>query len=377
MSTVTPVRMPKWGLSMVEGAIVDWWKTEGSTVAEGEDLVDIETSKITNVCESPVAGVLKKIVAQPGETLPVGALIAVVAEAGASDAEVDAFIADFQSSFVPPDADAESAEMLKISTVDVDGRTIRVGRTGLAEGTPVVLIHGYSGDLNNWLFNIEALAAEAPVIAIDLPGHGGSSKDVGDGSLKVLADVVAGALDKLGVAEAHLIGHSLGAAVAARMAIDHTGLARSLILIAPAGFSATGVSEDFLTGVIEAQRAKDLKPYMEMLLADPAMVTKDMVEDVLKFKRTDGVEEALSAIRDRLVAGNDTAALRNDLAAIPLAVVIASKTDRIVGAPDESALPPGFAVVWIDGAGHMPHLEKATEVNALMVKAINTVRGAD
>jgi pyruvate dehydrogenase E2 component (dihydrolipoamide acetyltransferase) len=377
MSTVTPVRMPKWGLSMVEGAIVDWWKTEGSVVAEGEDLVDIETSKITNVCESPVAGVLKKIVAQPGETLPVGALIAVVADAGASDAEVDAFITDFQSSFVPPDTDAESAEVLKTSTVDVDGRAIRVGRTGLTEGTPVVLIHGYSGDLNNWLFNIEALAAVAPVIAIDLPGHGGSSKDVGDGSLKALADTVVGALDKMGVAEAHLIGHSLGAAVAARMAIDHTGLARSLILIAPAGFSTTGVSEEFLTGVIEAQRAKDLKPYMEMLLADPAMVTKDMVDDVLKFKRTDGVEEALSAIRDRLVAGEDAAALRRDLAAIPLAVVIASKADRIVGAPDESALPPGFAVVWIDGAGHMPHLEKASEVNALLVKAIDTVKGAD
>ena len=370
MSTVTPVRMPKWGLSMVEGAIVDWWKAEGATVAEGEDLVDIETSKITNVCESPVAGVLRKIVAQPGETLPVGALIAVVADAGASDADVEAFIADFQSSFVPPDADAESAEVLKISTVDVEGRTIRIGRAGAAEGTPVVLIHGYSGDLNNWLFNIEALAAEAPVIAIDLPGHGGSSKDVGDGSLKTLADAAAGALDRLGVADAHLIGHSLGAAVAARLAIDHTGLARTLTMIAPAGFSATGVSEDFLTGVIEAQRAKDLKPFMEMLLADPAMVTKDMVDDVLKFKRTDGVEEALSAIRDRLVDGADAAALRGDLAAIPAALVIASRADRIVGAPDESSLPAGFTVVWIDGVGHMPHLEKASEVNALLTAAI-------
>jgi pyruvate dehydrogenase E2 component (dihydrolipoamide acetyltransferase) len=355
---------------MQEGAIVEWWKAEGTPVAEGEDLVDIETSKITNVCESPAAGVLRKIVAQPGETLPIGALIAVVADADASDAEVEAFIADFQASFVPPETDAESAEILKLSSVDVAGRAIRVGRTGLEEGTPVVLIHGYSGDLNNWLFNIEALSAVAPVIAIDLPGHGGSSKDVGDGSLKTLADTVAGALDALGVAEAHLVGHSLGAAVAARVAIDNTGLARTLTLIAPAGFSADGVSEDFLTGVIDAQRARDLKPFMEMLLADPAMVTKDMIEDVLKFKRTDGVEEALSALRDRMVEGGDMATLRHDLGAIPAALVIASKADRIVGVVEEDALPPGFTVVWIDGAGHMPHLEKAAEVNDLLVEAI-------
>jgi pyruvate dehydrogenase E2 component (dihydrolipoamide acetyltransferase) len=370
MATVTAVRMPKWGLSMQEGAIVDWWKAEGAAVAEGDDLVDIETSKITNVCESPVAGVLKKIVAQPGETLPVGALIAVVADEAATDAEVEAFIADFQASYVPPAADEASAEALKLSTVDAAGRQIRVGRAGAADGAPVVLIHGYSGDLNNWLFNLETLAAIAPVIAIDLPGHGGSTKDVGDGSLKTLADTVAAALDALGVAEAHLIGHSLGAAVAARLAIDHSGIARSLTLIAPAGFSATGVSEAFLTGVIEARRAKDLRPVMEMLLADPAMVTKDMVEDVLKFKRVDGVEEALSALRDRLVAGEDAAALRADLAAIPAALIIASKSDQIVGAPDDTALPPGFRVVWIEGAGHMPHLEKAGEVNALLAEVI-------
>src|SRR5271165_6714431 len=193
MPAVTPVKMPKWGLAMQEGAIVEWWKEEGATVAEGEDLVDIETSKITNVCESPAAGVLRKIIAGPGETLPVGALIGVVADADASQAQVEAFIADFQMNYIPPARDDEGAQMLRLSTVDAGGRTLRVGRAGPEQGTPVVLIHGYSGDLNNWLFNIEALAAVAPVIALDLPGHGGSSKDVGDGSLKSLADTIAAA----------------------------------------------------------------------------------------------------------------------------------------------------------------------------------------
>jgi pyruvate dehydrogenase E2 component (dihydrolipoamide acetyltransferase) len=370
MSAVTPVRMPKWGLSMQEGAIVDWWRKVGDAVAEGDELVDIETSKITNVCEAPTAGVLRRIIAQPGETLPVGALIAVLAEPGVADSDVDAFVADFQANFTPEEAGEEGAQLLNLSMIDVGGRSLQVGQGGAGEGPPVVFIHGYSGDLNNWMFNIEAVAAAHPVIALDLPGHGGSSKDVGDGSLRSLAGAVGAALDALKVENAHLVGHSLGAAVAARLALDRPGLARSLTLIAPAGFSADGVSEEFLTGVIEAQRAKDLRPFMEMLLADPAAVSKEMIDDVLKFKRLDGVEEALSAIRDRLVEGADAAALRAELHGIPSALVIASRNDPIVGAPDEAALPAGFKVVWIEGAAHMPHLEQAARVNALLAEAI-------
>jgi pyruvate dehydrogenase E2 component (dihydrolipoamide acetyltransferase) len=362
--------MPKWGLSMQEGAVVEWIQPEGAQVKEGDELVDIETSKITNVCESPSAGVLRRIIAQPGETLPVGGLLAVVADAAVSDADVDAFITDFQASFVPPAEDAEEASALKLSTVDAGGKSLRIGRAGAETGVPVVLIHGYSGDLNNWLFNVEALSAVSPVIAMDLPGHGGSTKDVGDGSLSALAETVAAALKTLNVEQAHLVGHSLGAAVAARLAIDHPGLARSVTLIAPAGLSASGVSDDFLTGVIEADRARDLKPVLELLLADPAMVTKDMVDDVLKAKRVDGVQEALQTLRDRMIDGADAATLRRDLAAIPAALVIASKADRVVGVVDEAALPPGFKVAWIENAGHMPHLEQATKVNALLVEAV-------
>jgi pyruvate dehydrogenase E2 component (dihydrolipoamide acetyltransferase) len=362
--------MPKWGLSMQEGAIVEWWKGEGDIVSEGDDLVDIETAKITNVAESPAAGVLRRIVAGSGETLPVGALIGVVADASVSDAEIDAFVTEFQTTFVVSDADAEDGGALKLSSVNVPGGTIQIGKTGLEDGTPIVLLHGYSGDLNSWLFNIEGLAALGPVIALDLPGHGGSSKTVGDGSLGTLAASVSAALSAAGVESAHLIGHSLGAALAARIAIDKPGLAKSLTLISPAGFPGTAVSEAFLTGVIDASRAKDLKPVLEMLLASPEGVTKAMIDDMLKFKRTDGVEEALAAIRDRLVDGADAKALKAELAAIPTALVIASRTDQIIGVVDEAALPPGFRVVWIADAGHMAHLEQAAQVNALLVRQV-------
>ncbi len=118
--------------------------------------------------------------------------------------------------------------------------------------------------------------------------------------------------------------------------------------------------------MVEARRARDLKPFVEMLFADKSLVTKNMLEEMIKFKRLDGVEDALAVLRDRLVAADDAHALARDLAKIPSATVIVSKRDTIVAAPDASALPPGFKLAWIDSAGHMPHLEKAAEVNAIL-----------
>ena len=52
-----------------------------------------------------------------------------------------------------------------------------------SDATPVVLIHGFGGDSDNWLFNIEEIAKGRPVYALDLPGHGKSTKSLADGDL--------------------------------------------------------------------------------------------------------------------------------------------------------------------------------------------------
>lgn len=65
------VEMPKFGLIMTEGTITEWYKKEGDHVEEGEVICQVETQKITNDVESPVAGTLVRIIAQADETVAI------------------------------------------------------------------------------------------------------------------------------------------------------------------------------------------------------------------------------------------------------------------------------------------------------------------
>lgn len=89
------VTLPKWGLEMTEGTVAAWHVEEGEAVAGGADLVDIETDKIVNTLESEADGLLWRA-APVGETFPIGALIAVIADPAVSPAEIDAFVAGFR-----------------------------------------------------------------------------------------------------------------------------------------------------------------------------------------------------------------------------------------------------------------------------------------
>lgn len=79
---MTEVIMPKWGLTMEYGTVGAWRKTEGDRVAQGEILVEVNTDKITNELESPVAGVVARILVPEGaEEVPVGTTLCIIREA--------------------------------------------------------------------------------------------------------------------------------------------------------------------------------------------------------------------------------------------------------------------------------------------------------
>jgi pyruvate dehydrogenase E2 component (dihydrolipoamide acetyltransferase) len=367
---ITPLKMPKWGLSMQEGLVQSWHVAPGAAIAEGMELVDVETSKITNVFEAPFAGTLRRIVAQEGETLPVGALLAVLADEAVSEAEIDAFVADFQARFTPETEDGESGGLTERRLSLPDGRTIRATLAGEGE-TPVVFLHGFGGDLNNWALVQPAVAAAAATIALDLPGHGASAKDVGAGDLAALSGAVLEALDALSVSKAHLVGHSLGGAVALAATLAQPERIATLTLVCPAALPGTALNADYLDGFIAAGRARALAEVLALLFADPATATRDMAEDILKSKRLDGVEEALSAIRSAMAAPAFAAlGARVGEVTAPL-LVLASRQDRIVGEPDAAALPSGARLVFVEGAGHMPHTEKADAVSVAILAHVS------
>jgi pyruvate/2-oxoglutarate dehydrogenase complex dihydrolipoamide acyltransferase (E2) component len=78
---VTEVILPKWGLTMEIGTLVAWKKNEGDRVAQGEILAEVETEKITNEVESPVTGVVSRIlVAEGTEEIEVGTVLCLIEE---------------------------------------------------------------------------------------------------------------------------------------------------------------------------------------------------------------------------------------------------------------------------------------------------------
>jgi pyruvate dehydrogenase E2 component (dihydrolipoamide acetyltransferase) len=367
MSQITPITMPKFGLAMIEGKVASWAKSEGTKIAVGDEIADIETTKITNAYESPVAGVLRRHVAREQEELPVGALIAVVADPIVPDAEIDEFVERFHAEFASRVPEEETLAV-EPRTVNVGGLTIRYLETGTEyEERPIVLVHGFGGDLNNWLFVQPALAERYRVIALDLPGHGGSSKEVGAGNLATLSPAIFGFLQAIDVPKVHLVGHSLGGAIALHMALDHPDHVASLTLICPTGLGEE-IDEAFTRDFIAASRRKQLEPVVAKLFVDANLVSHEMLEELLRFKRLDGAREALTAIQAANFEGRQREVLRDrlgELGGIPVQVIW-GREDRIIPAHQAEHLPANVRTHVLAGTGHMPHMEKASEVTRLV-----------
>jgi pyruvate dehydrogenase E2 component (dihydrolipoamide acetyltransferase) len=370
MSDIQPIVMPKWGLAMEEGALTSWLVQSGSEIKKGQEIAEIETSKLANVFESPASGTLRRLVAKEGDVLPVGTLLAVLAPSAVSDADIDSFVAGF---VVEAPADAEAAGAPVERKLERSGQTIVFKAAGLQnETTPVVLIHGFGGDSDNWLFNIDELATSRPVYAVDLPGHGKSSKTLATGDLGELAQAVADLIDEVGADKVHLVGHSLGGAVAFQILQDRPERVASVAGIAPIGLDDR-VNAEFVEGFIAAQKRKDVKAALGLLLSDPALVSSQMIEGVLRFKRIEGAKEALRAIADRnLPSGQQTASFRELVGQDRVPVMIVwGERDAILNPVAAQGLPSSVEVVRVENAGHMPHMEAASTVNEAMARHLD------
>jgi len=110
VSEIYPIAVPKWGIEMVEGTITTWNKSEGDVIAKGDEVFEMESDKIVNVWDAPVAGVLRRIIAAAGDAHPVGALLGVIAAADVSDADIDQFIAEHSATRAETESAPAAAE---------------------------------------------------------------------------------------------------------------------------------------------------------------------------------------------------------------------------------------------------------------------------
>ena len=369
---IRPIVMPKWGLSMSEGKLTGWLKQPGEQIAVGDELLEVETDKISNVVEAGDAGILRRAVAEPQTVYPVKALLGVLADEDVPESEIDAFVASYVAPAIDEEGEGEEAGP-SYEFADLGGGigTVRYARRGDGART-VVLIHGFGGDLDNWLFNVDALAAsDATVYALDLPGHGQSVKTLADPTVAGLSKAVGSFMDAVGIDAAHLVGHSMGGAIAMRTALDDPPRVKSLALIAAAGLGP-GINRDYLAGFVASSSRRELKPFVEMLFANKDLVSRQLVEDLLRYKRIDGVAETLRGLFASLVeeGGQETllASARDGLK-VPVLVVWGME-DRIVPAAHATALGEGAKVELIEGAGHMVQMEQANRVNAALKEHI-------
>jgi pimeloyl-ACP methyl ester carboxylesterase len=230
------------------------------------------------------------------------------------------------------------------------------------EGPPALLLHGFGSDHLLWLANQQAIATVATVSALDLPGHGESSMDVGDGTIVALSAKLAAFLDRMGRRKLHLIGHSLGGGVALALAASRPDLVASLVLIAAAGLGRS-VDEQFLASFSRLTTPEAAMALMRRLVVRPRLINNHMVARLLDHLQRPGAREALARIGDGLARSEE--ALARAAASVGAAprLVIWGEEDAISPPSQKRLIEFGGETMLVKEAGHLPHVEAPRSVN--------------
>jgi pyruvate dehydrogenase E2 component (dihydrolipoamide acetyltransferase) len=231
--------------------------------------------------------------------------------------------------------------------LEAAGETIHYLRAG-SGAKVIVLVHGFGSDARSWTMNQPALAAEATVYALDLPGHGASpAHDIG--GLNRMAEVVA-------------------AAIALRTAELTPGLVRALTLIAPAGIGE-GRNMAFIPGMLAMSDPASAEAVLRLLVTNPALINRQIVDGVLAARHRPHSYEAWQKMR--LVAGEAwarRAEARAALGALPMPVqIIWGEQDAVLPPEGLEALPPNVRLHCLAGLGHAPHMEGMKAINRLIL----------
>jgi pimeloyl-ACP methyl ester carboxylesterase len=234
-------------------------------------------------------------------------------------------------------------------------------------GNAMLLLHGFGADRLTWSATQPALSGVADVWTLDLPGHGQASIDVGDATLDSLAGAVASGLDAEGLAAVDIVSHSLGGAVAVRLAEIRPDLVRSLAMIAPVGLG-TALDMVFLTEFPVVTDPTAAEALLRRLVSRPRLINRMMVSYVMAELERPGRRQALArfaAAMTEIVAAARQSFDRIAETDLPR-LVIWGEEDRIHGLDRDRLDAFGGNVLILPATGHMPHVESAVTVNRVL-----------
>jgi 2-hydroxy-6-oxonona-2,4-dienedioate hydrolase len=262
-----------------------------------------------------------------------------------------------------------------IEHVDVGPWRTRVLQAGAGE--PLVLMPGTGGHLEAYAHNIGPLAEHFRVIAYDYPGHGYTTHATSDLELPDYVEHLAGLLDVLGVARAHLSGESLGGWVALKFAAAHPDRTARLVLNTPGGTMARPEVMERIRSLSQAAADDpsdaNIRARLEWLMADPATVTDELVAIRRTIYARPGFAESM---RHLLCLQDPEIRRRNlvtdeELAAVPNGAMVIWTSDDPSGPAgvgmDMAEKIPGGRFEFIDGAGHWPQWEQRAVFNQLVI----------
>lgn len=232
--------------------------------------------------------------------------------------------------------------------------TLYVKAAGAGGSAPVVLLHGFGASHAVWEPVQEKLATETATLAYDLPGHGGSFAHEGAGPAKVAAAAILADLDARGITTAHLVGHSMGGAIAALMAIFQPQSVASLTLLAPGGFG-TQINHRLLKRYAAADSKAALECCLEAMFGWYSPVPTGLAARLIAERSTPGYSKKLQEMAEGLAQNGRQGMLPSDkLAALSMPVtVVWGGIDNVLPVRHTDALPSQFSLRLFPDLGHM------------------------
>lgn len=260
------------------------------------------------------------------------------------------------------------------ASIVVDGMRIPYVRCG--KGPPLLLVHGFGDRKETWYLLLPRLSRHFSVIALDLPGFGGSPEVAPDRiSCKSQAKFLAAFLDALGLRHVHLCGQSMGGGIAARFAHDYAKRTLSLTLLSaagPAGFHPQLALEvEAGNNPLLLNTVQDFIKLLELTFAHRPPFPSIMFRYVAS--RWTHRPAAMRAYLDRMMypAANEDVPRTVHPKPMPT-LVIYGHHERVVH-PDNSAIYlngfPAATSLLLD-VGHAPHIEAPGKVGKALIAHI-------